>query len=77
VAWELSQTLEMDFVLTCSEAALGVTTPQIINSDRGSHFTSERFTSRFLSAGAQISMDGRGRCMDNIFTDLPNGCGGR
>ena len=69
VAWELSQTLEMDFVLTCSEAALGVTTPQIINSDQGSHFTSERFTSRFLRAGAQVSMDGRGRCMDNIFTE--------
>ncbi len=70
VAWELSQTLEMDFVLACSEAALGVTTPQIINSGQGSHFTSERFTSRFLSAGAQVSMDGRGRCMDNIFTEL-------
>ena len=69
VAWELSQTLEMDFVLACSEAALGVTTPQIINSDQGSHFTSERFTGRFLCAGAQISMDGRGRYMDNIFTE--------
>jgi len=69
VAWELSQTLEMDFVLACSEAALCVATPQIINSDQGSHFTSERFTGRFLCAGAQISMDGRGRCMDNIFTE--------
>jgi putative transposase len=69
VAWELSQTLEMDFVLSCSEAALYGATPQIINSDQGSHFTSERFTGRFLSAGAQISMDGRGRCMDNIFTE--------
>ena len=69
VAWELSDTLEMDFVLACSEAALGVTTPQIINSDQGSHFTSERFTGRFLCAGARISMDGRGRCMDNIFTE--------
>jgi putative transposase len=69
VAWELSDTLEMDFVLECSEAALCVATPQIINSDQGSHFTSERFTGRFLSAGAQVSMDGRGRCMDNIFTE--------
>jgi len=69
VAWELSQTLEMDFVLACSEQALSVATPQIINSDQGSHFTSERFTGRFLCAGAQISMDGRGRCMDNIFTE--------
>jgi putative transposase len=69
VAWELSETLEMDFVLTCSEQALSVATPQIINSDQGSHFTSERFTSQFLSAGARISMDGRGRCMDNLFTE--------
>jgi putative transposase len=69
VAWELSDTLKMDFVVACSEAALGLATPQIINSDQGSHFTSERFTGRFLSAGARISMDGRGRCMDNVFTE--------
>ncbi len=69
VAWELSDTLELDFVLACSEQALSVATPQIINSDQGSHFTSERFTGRFLSAGARVSMDGRGRCMDNIFTE--------
>lgn len=55
-------------MLACSEQALSVATPQIINSDQGSHFTSGRFTGRFLSAGAQISMEGRGRCMDNIFT---------
>jgi putative transposase len=69
VAWELSDTLEIDFVLTCSDEALSVATPQIINSDQGSHFTSERFTGRFLCAGTQISRDGRGRCMDNIFTE--------
>lgn len=69
VAWELSDSLEMDFVLCCIEAALSVAVPQIVNSDQGSHFTSERFTGRFQSAGVQISMDGRGRCMDNIFTE--------
>ena len=69
VAWELSETLEMGFVLACSEAALSRSIPEIVNSDQGSHFTSERFTSRFLCAGARISMDGRGRCMDNIFTE--------
>lgn len=69
LAWELSDSLEMDFVLSCAEAALSVTRPEIVNSDQGSHFTSERFTRRFQSAGAQISMDGRGRCMDNIFTE--------
>jgi putative transposase len=69
VAWELSDTLEMDFVLLCAEAALATATPQIINSDQGSHFTSEGFTGRFLRAGVHISMDGRGRYMDNIFTE--------
>jgi putative transposase len=69
VAWELSDTLEMGFVLSCSEEALSRGRPEIINSDQGSHFTSERFTDRFLAVGSRISMDGRGRCMDNIFTE--------
>jgi putative transposase len=69
VAWELSDTLEMPFVLSCTEAALGQGVPEIINSDQGSHFTSEKFTGRFLSAGARVSMDGRGRFVDNIFTE--------
>lgn len=75
VAWELSDTLEMGFVLSCGAAALGKTAPEIVNSDRdcdsdqGSHFTSERFTALFLSAGSQVSMDGRGRFVDNIFTE--------
>lgn len=69
VAWELSDMLELPFVLSCAENALARTVPEIVNSDQGSHFTSERFTSRFLSAGARISMDGRGRFADNIFTE--------
>ena len=69
VAWELSETLEMAFVLSCTEAALRQAVPLIVNSDQGSHFTSERFTGRVLSAGAQVSMDGRGRYVDNIFTE--------
>lgn len=69
VAWELSDTLELGFVLSCRDAALAQALPQIVNSDQGSHFTSERFTERLLVAGVQISMDGRGRCMDNIFTE--------
>ena len=69
VAWELSETLEMGFVLSCSEAALRRACPEIVNSDQGSHFTSVRFTGRFLSAGARVSMDGRGRYVDNIFTE--------
>ena len=69
VAWELSDTLEMEFVLSCTERALSVAVPEIVNSDQGSHFTSERFTGQFIDSGALISMDGRGRCMDNIFTE--------
>jgi len=69
VAWEISETLEIGFVLDCCEAALSVTVPEIVNSDQGSHFTSERFTGRFSAAGARISMDGRGRFVDNIFTE--------
>lgn len=69
VAWELSDTLEIEFVLSCRDQALSIATPQIINSDQGSHFTTARFTKEFLKAGSRISMDGRGRCMDNIFTE--------
>lgn len=69
VAWELSDTLEMAFVLTCGQVALSKAVPEIVNSDQGSHFTSERFTELFLAAGARVSMDGRGRYVDNIFTE--------
>jgi putative transposase len=69
LAWELSDTLEIDFVLSCAQTALAQATPQIWNSDQGSHFTSPQYTGLLLSSGVQISMDGRGRCRDNIFTE--------
>lgn len=69
VAWELSDTLELPFVLSCADAALARKIPEIVNSDQGSHFTSGRFTDRFRAAGTRISMDGRGRYVDNIFTE--------
>jgi putative transposase len=69
VAWELSNTLEMPFVLDCCQVALKRAVPEILNSDQGSHFTSERFTGRLLEAGVRVSMDGRGRYVDNIFTE--------
>ena len=69
IAWELSDTLELPFVLTCARAALAQAKPQIWNSDQGSHFTSPQYTELLLGAGVQISMDGRGRCHDNIFTE--------
>jgi putative transposase len=69
VSWELDQTLAQPFVMTAVERALSVATPVIWNSDQGSHFTSPHYTSVLLAAGVQISMDGRGRALDNIFTE--------
>jgi putative transposase len=69
IAWELSDTLDIGFVLTCAQRALAQATPDIWNSDQGSHFTSPQYTDLLLGAGVQISMDGRGRARDNIFTE--------
>jgi putative transposase len=69
VSWELSDTLAQPFVLRAVERALSLATPLIINSDQGSHFTSAQYTRLVLAAGVQISMDGRGRALDNIFTE--------
>jgi putative transposase len=69
VSWELDQTLEMPFVVTTVERALAQAVPVIWNSDQGSHFTSPQYTQLLLDAGVQISMDGKGRASDNIFTE--------
>jgi putative transposase len=69
LSWALDQTLEMPFVMDAVEQALGVAKPVIWNSDQGSHFTSEVYTGRLLQEGVQISMDGKGRALDNIFTE--------
>lgn len=69
VSWRLSTTMTVEFCLEALEEALSLATPLIFNSDQGSQFTSEVFTSRLLAAGAQISMDGRGSYHDNIFTE--------
>ena len=69
VAWQLSDTLHMDFCLENLSRALMQATPVIHNSDQGSHFTSPTYTDILTNGGIQISMDGRGRCMDNIFTE--------
>jgi len=69
LAWELDQTLELPFVLLAVERAMTIGRPEIWNSDQGSHFTSPQHTQKLLSAQIQISMDGRGRAMDNIFTE--------
>jgi putative transposase len=69
IEWMVDDTLEMDFVLATCENALKKSTPVIMNSDQGSHFTSPRYTKLFLEAGSQISMDHRGRAYDNIFIE--------
>jgi putative transposase len=69
ISWELSQSLAIDFVLEAIDRALQQAVPEICNTDQGSQFTSPRFTQRLLAAGAQVSMDGRGRVVDNIFTE--------
>jgi putative transposase len=69
VSWALDDRLEMPFVLDAVSQALGTATPQIWNTDQGSQFTSPQLTSQIEAAGVQISMDGRGRALDNIFTE--------
>jgi putative transposase len=69
LAWELSNSLEAVFCLEALDRALESAQPDIFNSDQGSQFTSAEFTGRLLSAGVRISMDGRGRVMDNIFIE--------
>jgi len=67
--WALDDTLELPFVLDALGQALRIATPQIWNTDQGSQFTSPQLTSHLETAGARISMDGKGRAYDNIFTE--------
>jgi putative transposase len=69
VSWELDQTLELPFVLTAVQRALSTAVPVICNSDQGSHFTSPQYCQLLRAADVQISMDGKGRALDNIFTE--------
>jgi putative transposase len=69
LAWELSNTLDGLFCLTALERALQQRQPEIFNMDQGVQFTSLAFTGRLLEAGIRISMDGRGRALDNVFVE--------
>jgi putative transposase len=69
VSWELSDTLEDSFVVSALKDALKTAVPHIANSDQGSQFTGCGYINTLLEAEVDISMDGRGRCMDNIFTE--------
>ena len=69
LSWSLSPTMEVGFCLEALAAALRRGRPEIFNSDQGSQFTSETFTGELAARAIRISMDGRGRCMDNIFIE--------
>jgi len=69
LAWRLSNTLTGTFCLEALDEALGCGKPEIFNSDQGSQFTAAAFTGRLESAGVAISMDGRGRALDNVFVE--------
>lgn len=69
LAWELSTTIDGQFCLDALETALGRSVPEVFNTDQGAQFTAEAFTQRVEAAGAQVSMDGRGRALDNVFVE--------
>src|SRR5207249_3980559 len=69
VAWRLSNTLDGGFCLEMLEEALRGGCPEVFNTDQGVQFTAEAFTGRLLSAGVAVSMDGRGRALDNVFVE--------
>ena len=69
LSWRLSNTLDTAFCMEALAEALGAGTPEIFNTDQGSQFTSNDFTGQLDKAEVRISMDGRGRCFDNIFIE--------
>jgi putative transposase len=69
VSWSLSTSMEVDFCLEALDAALRRSRPQIFNSEQVCQFTCDAFTNRLKAADVRISMDGRGRALDNIFVE--------
>ena len=69
LSWRLSNTLEADFCVDALEEALSMDVPGIFNTDQGSQFTSEAFTSVLLNHGVRVSMDSAGAYMDNVFVE--------
>jgi putative transposase len=69
VTWEVSNSLDSTFCIAALERALARAQPGIFNTDQGCQFTSREFTDRLLNANVRISMDGRGRALDNIFVE--------
>jgi putative transposase len=69
LSWRLSNTLDVAFCLEALDEALSRGCPEVFNTDQGVQFTSASFTQRLQAAGAKVSMDGKGRCLDNVFVE--------
>ena len=69
LSWRLSNSLDTTFCLEALEAATEFGKPEIFNTDQGAQFTSQEFSGRLLELGVAISMDGRGRALDNVFIE--------
>jgi putative transposase len=69
LAWRLSNTLDGSFCLDMLEEALARGKPEVFNTDQGAQFTARAWTSRLEAAGVKVSMDGKGRCLDNVFIE--------
>jgi len=69
VAWDVSNSMESAFCVTTLKRALKTARPNIFNTDQGRQFTSEEFTGTLMKADVRISMDGRGRALDNVFVE--------
>ncbi|MBM4022905.1 MAG: transposase [Planctomycetes bacterium] len=69
LSWRLSNTLTGDFYVEVLDAALSQSRLEIFNTDQGAQFTASAFTSRLEKSGVAISMDGRGRALDNVFVE--------
>jgi putative transposase len=69
VAWRLSNTLDGAFCRDTLDEALATGTPEVFNTDQGVQFTAGAWVERVEAAGVRVSMDGRGRCLDNVFVE--------
>lgn len=69
LAWRLSNSMDADFCVEALDEALGKTAPEIMNTDQGAQFTSREFTNKLKDHGVAISMDGKGRAIDNVMIE--------
>jgi putative transposase len=69
IAWRLSNTLDGSFCVEMLDQALSLGRPEVFNTDQGVQFTAAAWTGKLEAAGVQVSMDGKGRCLDNVFVE--------